>query len=95
MPKLAMRLGKLHGYILNTIYGKYGLEPDYKNIMTIKKEITGTGKASKEMVAESIYKLYPYLRKELVFAESTAITKGRYKTDDIFDAIAICLTKEC
>jgi Holliday junction resolvasome RuvABC endonuclease subunit len=91
-PKIAMRLGKLHGYILNTIKEKYSLDANYINIMTIKKHITGNGHAKKEKVFKCLSERYPVFCKKIGFHTSTAVTKGRYKTDDIVDAIAIALT---
>ena len=91
-PRTAMRLGKLHGYLMHPLYRENGLEPNFVNNMTLKKHITGKGNCSKKEVATALQLRYPELEGEIPFAESTAKTKGRYKTDDIYDAIGLAIT---
>lgn len=90
--KTAMRLGKLHGYLLSLAYRKNGLQGDYINNMTVKKHITGKGNCSKKEMGMAIQERYPELKEDLPFATSTAVTKDRYKSDDIYDAIGVALT---
>lgn len=78
--KILMNLDKIlqaRGVILS-MAGKYSLEVQEFTPTQIKKALTGSGKATKEDIIRTVYKIYHI--------------KNDTYTDDVYDAIAIGLT---
>lgn len=82
-----MSLRKLLGVVARMIYKEHNIDIEYYAPTTIKKEIAGNGKASKEDVANAIYETYKYS-----LLKKYSDRQGKDKTSDIYDAIAVALT---
>ena len=80
-----MILRKLLGATIRMIYKEYGLETRYITPTSVKKLMTGNGKASKEEVAEHIRTNYRDIG-------SYSDKAGKNKTSDIYDAIGIAVS---
>lgn len=79
-----MPLRKLLGYVCRLVYHEYKLRIEYLAPLSVKKRITGTGGATKEMVAKKIQEEY----KDIGEYSDKA---GKKKTSDIYDAIAVVI----
>ena len=69
-------------------YKEYGLEVMYIAPTSVKKFITGSGKAKKDDVAKVIRENYIDIGE---YSDST----GKKKTSDIYDAISVAIAVGC
>lgn len=83
-----MILRKLLGAVCRMSYKEYGLEVMYIAPTSVKKFITGSGKAKKDDVAKVIRENYIDIGE---YSDST----GKKKTSDIYDAISVAIAVGC